>query len=358
MLSHELRNPLAAILNAARLLEADAGHSDMDLARGIVQRQAGHMARLLDDLLDVSRITRDKIEIRRQTVDLCQVTRDALETIRPLAEARNIQLHIDLPRKPLCVSGDPARLQQIEVNLLSNAVRYTPSRGQVWLSLTAVDGEAKISVRDTGVGIPAEMHDKIFDLFVQLGRDSGSAAGGMGVGLTLVRALVNLHGGKITVASAGPGAGSAFTVTLPIVDASTLLAPRTAKKLPLSGLRVLLVEDNQDIRMVTQRLLKGMGCDVTPAENGTEAIETIKNARLDIALIDIGLPEMDGYEIARQTRKLPGAQKLKLVAVTGFGQPDDRDRALEAGFDDHLVKPVDLDQLYRLLCKLTDRPCS
>jgi two-component system CheB/CheR fusion protein len=356
MLSHELRNPLAAVVNASRLLEVgDLDAETLDIARGTIRRQSQHMARLLDDLLDVSRITRDKIEIRRQAVDLRQAARDALESIRPLLETRTLALHISIPEQPILVDGDPARLQQIAVNLLNNAIRYTPANGQIWFILRAEKGHAYLTVRDTGAGIPFEMRDKIFELFVQLQRDSGSATGGMGVGLTLVRALVNLHGGQVTVESDGPGKGSQFTVRLPVIEKQAAPATPASDTTPLSHLRVLLVEDNADIRAVTERLLRTMDCEVVLADNGTHALEAVKCHRPDVALIDIGLPELDGYEVAKRIRHMSDHDGIKLIALTGFGQPDDRARALASGFDAHVVKPVDLNDLYGLLCNLTRR---
>ncbi|HVT81789.1 MAG TPA: CheR family methyltransferase, partial [Phycisphaerae bacterium] len=358
MLSHELRNPLAAVVNASRLLEAgELDAETMDIARGTIRRQSHHMARLLDDLLDVSRITRNKIDIRRQVVDLRQTTRDALEATRPLLDTRTLSLHVEIPDTAICVDGDPARLQQIAVNLLNNAIKYTPANGHIWLTLRRESSQVILSVKDTGAGIPPEMRDRIFELFVQLNRDSGSAAGGMGVGLTLVRALAELHGGSVTVESAGLGKGSEFIVRLPAVEAATPALPDKSTPQPLSRLRVLLVEDNPDIRAVTERLLKSMGCEVFLADNGVHGIEGVSRHHPEVALVDIGLPELDGYEVARRIRRMSGHDSVKLVAVTGFGQPDDRQKALDAGFDAHVVKPVDLGELYKLLCRLSGRPC-
>jgi two-component system CheB/CheR fusion protein len=358
MLSHELRNPLAAVLNAAGLLESkDTDPETVEMARRTVGRQSRHMARLLDDLLDVSRVTRGRIEIRRQIVDLRQAARDALETVKPPLEARRLELEVCLPEEPVCVDGDPARLQQVHANLLSNAIKYTPPGGHVWLTLREENGQAVISVRDTGLGIPAALRDRIFDLFVQLERDPGDAAGGMGVGLTLVKAIVQLHGGDIAVGGDGPGKGSEFTVRLPATSKDRLPAPAETVQFPLQGLRLVLVEDIADIRRVTQRLLRSMGCVVDAAEDGLAAIDTITRVRPEVALIDIGLPEIDGYEVARRIRSRSELDSVKLVAVTGFGQEEDRRKALEAGFDAHLVKPVDLNELRRILCRLANRPC-
>jgi two-component system, chemotaxis family, CheB/CheR fusion protein len=358
MLSHELRNPLAAVLNASSLLESkDIGPEPLEMARSTIARQSRHMARLLDDLLDVSRVTRGKIEIRRQVTDLVQTARDAVESVRPLLDSRRVVLEARLPEAPVCVDGDPARLQQIQANLLSNAIKFTPPNGHVYLTVGRENDDAVISVRDTGIGIPLDMRDRIFELFVQLDRDPGGALGGMGVGLTLVKSLVQLHGGRVTVQGEGPGKGSEFVVRLPAVGADQLPAPATLPPVPLKGLHVALVEDIADIRRVTQRLLRLMGCEVDAAEDGPAAIETIARVRPQVALIDIGLPGMDGYEVARRIRGRAELDGVKLVALTGFGQEEDRRKALDAGFDAHLVKPVDLEELRRLLCRLGKRPC-
>jgi two-component system, chemotaxis family, CheB/CheR fusion protein len=355
MLSHELRNPMAAVLNACGLLDADGDNREsVETVCRTIGRQARHMARLLDDLLDVSRMARDKIEIRKQPIDLRQTARDAFETVQPLLRKRRLDLRLQLPDEPVCVDGDPARLQQVQVNLLSNAIKYTPDGGEISLSLRQKGDEAVIRVRDTGVGIPVEMREKVFDLFVQLNRAADVDSAGMGVGLTLVRALVRLHGGNVSVDGA-PGQGSEFTVRLPAIPADRLPPPRAETEISVQGIRVVLVEDIADIRAVMQRLLKSMGCEVEAAENGLEALRTITRVRPDVALIDIGLPELDGYEVARRIRARADLDAVRLIAVTGFGQEDDRRKALEAGFDAHLVKPVDLAELRRLLRFLTTR---
>jgi two-component system CheB/CheR fusion protein len=350
MLSHELRTPLAAIVNAARLLEAsDCDTETLQTANGAIARQSKHMARLLDDLLDVSRITRNKIEIRKQIVDLRQTTRDAMEAIQPLLNSKKLRFHTELPDKPLCVDGDPARLQQIQVNLLNNAIKYTPPGGEIWIVLRQENGQAVLSVRDTGVGIPREMVDRIFDIFVQLDHEPGGSDGGMGVGLTLVRALVDLHGGKITVQSEGPGKGSEFTIRLPAVDGSRLSVQPTVTTEKLPGLKVLLVEDNDDLRYMTERILRATGCDIYTAPDGRSGIEAFRSIRPNVALIDIGLPDLDGCEVARRIRAGDGGKDAKLIAVTGYGQEEDRRSALSAGFDAHLVKPVAIKELTALL---------
>jgi len=352
MLSHELRNPLAALVNASSLLS----HEDVNpefhrQAAGAIQRQSRHMARLLDDLLDVSRLTRNQIEIRRRVLDLCETARDAVESVRPFIDSRKIELQIDLPDKELYVHGDPARLQQIQTILLTNAAKYTPRGGRIWLSISADQGHAVISVTDNGLGIPPEMQEKIFELFVQLEERPGTRVdGGMGVGLTLVRSLVRLHGGTVTVQSDGQNRGSEFIVRLPLADAPPRPQPVTdSSSNGQLDLNVLLVEDMADIREITRKLLEIIGCRVAVAANGQEAIATLRRESPDVALVDIGLPDFDGYEVARRARAELGLNGVRLIAVTGFGQSEDRQRAIDAGFDAHLVKPIDLNELTHVL---------
>jgi two-component system CheB/CheR fusion protein len=350
MLSHELRNPLAAILNASLLLDnAELDSSTLGSARGAIERQSRQMARLLDDLLDVSRITRDKIEIRRRKIDLRETSREAIEAIRPLLQARKLKLEISLPEQPVCVDGDPARLQQIQVNLLNNAVKYTDPEGTISLSLRSEGDEAVLSIRDTGVGIPEEMQEKIFDIFVQLDGRFGQSDGGMGVGLTLVKALVKLHGGQVSVHSEGEGKGSEFIVRMPLLGAHEIPSPPKESRPNLDGMRVLLVEDNPDIRNMTRRLLQSFGCEVHAEEDGRSGLEAIMQLQPDVAIVDIGLPGLDGYEVARQVRQREDGHHFRLIAATGFGQESDRQKAREAGFDAHLVKPVRLKELVKML---------
>ncbi len=351
MLSHELRNPLAAVLSSAGILQWD--HLDketVDEARGAIARQSKQMARLLDDLLDVSRITRGKIGIRRKLIDLAQTSRDAVEAIQPALEGRDLHLYVELPNEPLPVKGDAARLQQIQVNLLTNAIKYTPSGGEISLQAEREGAEVVLRVRDTGIGIPPAMHDRIFDLFVQVDDTPGKTETGMGVGLTLVQTLVRLHGGEIEVDSEGIGEGSEFIVRIPIASEELPREiARTEHEAKLAGLRVVLVEDRDDIRVVTGKLLKAFGCEVTAAENGMKGIAAVASSEPDVALIDIGLPDLSGYDVAQQIRELPNGADVKLLALTGFGQPDDRERALAAGFDEHLVKPLEYQTLLKAI---------
>jgi PAS domain S-box-containing protein len=357
ILSHELRNPLAAVLNAANLLESASESGEvLRHAQGAIRRQSRQMARLLDDLLDVSRITRNRIDIRRQVVDVCDSARDAVDAVRPMCDGRGHELRADLPGEPLWIDGDPARLQQIQVNLLANAIKYTPPGGQIRLSVRREGEEVVLRVRDSGVGIPPAMHEKVFELFVQLDGAVGNSDGGMGVGLTLVRALVGLHGGTVTANSGGDGSGSEFVVRLPAAKGPHRMDAPQAPASDLAGVRVLVVEDNEDIRTTTVELLKLVGCDAAAAEDGPRGIEAIGRNAPEVAIIDIGMPGMDGYEVARRVRELPDSESVLLIAVTGFGQEDDRTRALGAGFNAHLVKPIDLNQLSATVTRLRKAP--
>jgi len=355
MLSHELRNPLGAILNATYLLEQDVGGATEDEARNVIGRQSRHMARLLDDLLDVSRITQNKIAIRRRVIDLRETVQDALQTVRPLIDARAQDVKVTMPDEPLFVDGDPSRLQQIQVNLLTNASKYTPPGEQIWLTLIRHESGAQIQVRDSGVGIPPQMLEAVFDLFVQADELQGQSHGGMGVGLTLVRSLVELHDGTVVVKSDGLGQGSEFIVTLPLATQPKTVSRPVSNDASQMDASVLIIEDNEDSREMLSALLKLNGLHVRTAADGLEGLAAIASDPPDIALVDIGLPGLDGYEVARRVRgQLDNAGTL-LVALTGFGQGSDRQAALEAGFDDHLVKPLQFDRLRQIVTKHLSR---
>jgi signal transduction histidine kinase/ActR/RegA family two-component response regulator len=352
MLAHELRNPLAPILNAAHVLSLrQTDDPILQRMREVVQRQVRHMARLLDDLLDVSRITHGKIELRKERVDLVAIARDALQTSRPFVEASQHEVSISLPPEPLFVEADPARLEQVLTNLLNNAVKYTPSGGQIGITIARVGEEAVVRVRDTGAGISADFLPRVFDLFAQAQRSLDRSEGGLGIGLTLVRRLVEMHGGSVEAYSAGPGQGSEFTVRLPAQPdaqparaAGSQAAPHAERPR-----RVLIVEDNLDAAETLADLLEHWGLEVRVACNGTAAIEAAREEPPGVALVDIGLPGMDGYEVVRRLREQAGLDQALLVALTGYGQEEDRRRARQAGFHVHLTKPVDLAELQRLL---------
>jgi two-component system CheB/CheR fusion protein len=356
MLSHELRNPLGAIVTATGLLKSEATRAQKEPGRllEILERQSRQMARLLDDLLEASRVTQNKIELRRRVLDLCSVVREASEAVRGQFEARGIQLITEIEPRPLFVDGDPARLQQIQVNLLNNAVKYTPRGGQVSLVTRREGGWAVISVRDDGVGIGKEMLDSVFDLFVQASRTLDRAAGGLGVGLTLVRSLVSMHGGTVSAHSDGEGRGAEFVVRLPLAITPALQdeeTPSRRRPLPQSA-RVVVVEDNADSRDLLCEVLIHAGFECRTAETGLTGLQLIEEYEPDIAILDVGLPEIDGFEVARRIRHQERHAQMCLIALTGYGQPQDRAAAREAGFDAHVVKPVDPDVLVRLLTEM------
>lgn len=351
MLSHELRNPLGAVLNAAQLLANDSHHQEtVSAASDVIMRQAGQMARLLDDLLDVSRFTRGRIEIRKEIVDLTSLVKDAVEVVRPELERRSHTLEVRVPPEPLYVEGDPGRLLQIQENLLVNAAKYTPSKGRISLLLRREDQQAVITVEDNGQGIPPDMLAAIFDLFVQGQKSLARSDGGMGIGLSLVRLLVELHGGTVSVHSPGKDQGSIFTVRLPLTEKRP--QPSNDGQLSLADtLRILLVEDNDDSRTTLAKLLQLDGHHVEVAADGAAGYDAIRCGQFDVALLDIGLPVMDGYEIARRVRaELPNLS-IRLIAITGYGRAEDHEAIMASGFDEHIVKPVNPELLTRVLRK-------
>jgi PAS domain S-box-containing protein len=345
MLGHELRNPLGAISSAAHVLaRTAAGNNSTVRASEIIGRQVHHLARIVDDLLDVSRVVAGKVALRLQPVDLGQVARRIATLHGGPAGSRHV---ISVHTAPVWVSADPTRVEQVLTNLLANAVKYTPAGGEIAITVERDGDRAVLSVRDTGVGIRAELLPRVFDLFVQADRSLERSAGGLGIGLTLVRQLVQLHGGTVEASSAGPGRGSTFTVRLPILADPPQVGGDAHPAVAAPARRVLVIEDNEDAREMLRNLLLVLGHEVYEACDGAAGIQEAQRLRPDAALIDIGLPGIDGYEVARRLRtEVPGA---RLVAVTGYGQPEDRERALAAGFDEHVVKPVDPEQLQRLL---------
>jgi two-component system, chemotaxis family, CheB/CheR fusion protein len=358
MLSHELRNPLSAVVAATGLLKgSDAAVERQGRLVEILDRQSQQMARLLDDLLDASRVTQNKIELRKQRLDLRTVVKDAADATRTLMDSNGLHFTLEVDPRPLYVDGDSARLQQIHVNLLTNAAKYTPSGGHVMVEAKHQDGQAIISVKDDGVGIPKEMLGAVFDLFVQSRRTLDRAQGGIGVGLTLTRSLVEMHGGTVTAHSDGQGKGSLFVVRLPLASAPAdeEESVRTRPRVRLAnGSRVVIVEDNVDSREMLCELLKQAGFECLSAGDGVTGLALIDNAAPDVAIVDVGLPGMDGFEIAQRIRREPRHARIFLIALTGYGQRSDRANAFNAGFDEHLVKPVRAEQLVWLLTKIED----
>jgi two-component system CheB/CheR fusion protein len=351
LLSHELRNPLAAILNAIRVVSAETGARELELrARSVVDRQGQHMARLLDDLLDVSRITSGKFELRKERVRIDDAVTAAIEALEPLLRDHGLTLTTSLGSTPLFVDGDGARLQQVVANLLSNAARYSPSGSRVELSLRSEGSSAVLSVRDWGVGIEPAFLPHVFDLFAQSEQAARVARGGLGIGLTLVRRIVELHDGTVEAKSAGAGLGSEFVVRIPC---STGRTDRTSQP-PVDGLeqcRIVLVEDQQDAREMLRALLELRGHTVVDVGDAQEAIATIARELPDVAVVDIGLAELSGYDVARAVRSGPGGDRIFMVALTGYGSQADVRAAEEAGFDVHLTKPAEPERLFQLLAR-------
>ncbi len=351
MLAHELRNPLAPLGTSLELLGSPVSGRErfLDMAK----RQVRHLVRLVDDLLDVSRITRGKITLRKEPVLLADVVARAVELARPLVDARGHALTVSLPPEPVRVEADAVRLTQVFANLLGNAAKYTPPRGSIWLTAECVGEEVAVRVRDTGVGLPPELLPHIFDLFVQGDASLDRTRGGLGIGLTLVRALVELHGGRVEARSAGLEKGSEFVAWLPALPGrlpELAAAPSAGAAGTASGrLNILLVEDHQDTAESLAAMLEGWGHGVQVAFDGLSALRAAAALAPDVVLSDLGLPGMDGYELARQLRQQPGFGRVLLVALSGYGREEDKRRALEAGFDHHLVKPPDMDVLQDLL---------
>jgi len=354
MLAHELRNPLAPIRNAVYLLRLiGPAEPRLEQARDMIDRQVSHMVRLIDDLLDVSRITRGKISLRKERLDLTEVVAQAAEVAAPLLTRKRQAFTVSCAPEPIEVEADPARLVQVIANLLNNAAKFTEPGGSITLTTErSGDDAAVIRVRDTGVGIAPELLPHIFDLFVQGETSLDRTEGGLGIGLTLVRHLVEQHGGRIEARSAGRGCGSEFVVTWPAAPPAVTVFPRAAfveSAGPGRRLRILVVEDNPDAAESFVTLLQLQGHEIRTAYSGLAALEVASSFVADVAFIDLGLPGMDGYEVARRLRAIPGFQATVLVALTGYGREEDKRRAQAAGFDHHLIKPVDPSAIDRLL---------
>jgi signal transduction histidine kinase/CheY-like chemotaxis protein len=359
MLSHELRNPLAAATSAVHVLEATAGRArdpQQEEATAILGRQLRHLGRLLDDLLDVALVTSGGIALERGTTDLARAVQDGVDALRIAGRLDEHELTVEA--RPVWVGGDPARLEQVVTNLLANAVKYTPAGGRVSVRTEAEGTDAVLRVEDDGIGISAETLPFVFELFFQEERPLSRPQGGLGLGLTLVRRIVELHGGTVQASSAGPGKGAAFVVRLPAIPAPAAETVPAASATPAASeqARVLLVEDGADAREILRMVLERSGYAVTCAEDGPAGVAAALRCRPGAALVDVGLPGFDGYEVARRIRAAPGGASLLLVALTGYGQPADRRRAEEAGFDLHLVKPVDPAQLLALLAERLRQP--
>jgi signal transduction histidine kinase len=351
-LGHELRNPLAPLLSSMQLLRLGAlDHDRAERVLSVMERQITHLVRLVDDLLEVSRITRGLIEMRRDPLDLVSVVRAALDTCRPVIDGAGHELTIDLPDSPIPVLGDQVRLTQVFANLLTNAAKYTNGPGQIQVTAGRAGGHAIVSVRDNGIGIPASHLTSIFEMFMQVDRSNRRVQGGLGIGLTLVRTLVEMHGGRVEARSAGSNKGSEFVVELPMLPARVAGDQPPTVLQPFPSRRILVVDDNRDAAETLGALLEALGATVSVVHSGRSALESLDQFDPDTMLLDIGMPEMDGYEVARQVRATPNHAGTLLIALTGWGQERDYRHSRAAGFDHHMVKPPDIDKLRDLLTR-------
>jgi signal transduction histidine kinase len=351
-LGHELRNPLAPLVTGLQLLHM-TGSAGPEFARtmAVMERQVAHLVRLVDDLLEVSRITRGVIAVRREPLDLLAVLRSAVETTQPLFDAARHELVVDLPSAPLIVSGDAVRLTQVFANLLTNAAKYTNPGGRITLAAQRGENLATIAVRDNGIGISPDDLSSVFDMFTQVSPASRRSQGGLGIGLTLVRSLVSMHGGSVEAHSAGPGTGSEFVVTLPLLaEATSSVMPQRQREL-FPPQKVLVVDDNRDAADTLGTLLGSLGTTVQVVYGGKAALAALETFDPDTVLLDLGMPEMDGYEVARRIRAEGSSEHPLLIALTGWGQDQDVEESRAAGFDHHLVKPPDIDKLRTLLAR-------
>lgn len=348
-LSHELRNPLAPMRSAVDVFKLKYGGDADERLLQAFDRQLRHLTRLVDDLMDVSRITQNRMRLRRTPVDLAPLVRGAAQDLAPMMAAARHTLRLSVPDAPLVVDGDATRLAQVVINLLANAAKYTPDGGLIDVELACADGHAELRVRDNGIGIPADALGAVFNMFAQLEPALDRARGGLGIGLALARGIVDLHGGDILVESAGPGLGSEFTLRLPLV-AGCAEPQETAQPAALAApLRVLVVDDSLDTAETMALALELFGCETRMAHTAASALELATEFAPNVALLDIGLPDYNGYELARRLRALPSGLAVTLIAATGWGQDKDRTLALDAGFDHHLTKPIDFEELRLLL---------
>jgi len=355
-LAHELRNPLAPMSNMLEVVKRSGNDGEIvKRAHETLERQLNQMIRLVDDLLDLNRVTHDRLDLRRGEVELSAVIQQAVEVARPLCDAADQELIVALPEEPVYLNADRARLAQVFGNLLNNSCKYTRPNGTIALTAKRVDDDVVVTVKDNGAGIPADKIDSIFDMFMQVDRTAEHSQGGLGIGLTLVKRLVEMHGGSIEARSEGEGLGSEFIVRLPVMSKPAVAAPVSDNGSASStGRRVLIVDDNQDSADSLSMLLEITGNKTFQAHDGLEALDAVEKHRPEVVLLDIGLPKLDGHEVCRRIRAMPWGRDITIIALTGWGQDDDRRRSEEAGFNGHLVKPVDYDQLLALLGESTN----
>jgi PAS domain S-box-containing protein len=354
-LAHELRNPLAPLRNAIEILQMQGQQTpESQWALDIMGRQMKQMTRLIDDLLDIARITGNKLELKKEVIPLADVLRVAIETSKPLIESSGHEFSVTMPEGSVFLKGDLVRIAQAISNLLNNAAKYTESGGHIWLTAECRGREVVITVRDSGIGISPEMLPHVFDMFRQAENSSGTK-GGLGIGLTLAKRLIKMHHGSIHVESKGHGKGSSFAVHLPIVVDETAEQAKKKQAEPAASMRILIVDDNEDAVSTLNMMLHLAGHQTRTARDGIEAVDVANTYRPNVVLLDIGMPRMNGYEAAETIRKQSWGQNMALIAMTGWGQESDRQKSKEAGFDEHLVKPVDPQMLLRLLKRVEER---
>ena len=356
VMAHELRGPLAPIGNMLEVMKRTQDPAALRHARDTIERQHASLHRLVDDLLDLNRITRDKLELRKQPVDLRDILRHAVEAIHPVSQAAGHRIDVDLPREPLPLQADAIRLGQVFGNLLHNACKYMEPGGRIAIEARREGDDVAVSIRDSGIGLPPDKLEAIFEMFTQVDRRLERSRGGLGIGLTLVRRLVEMHDGKVVARSEGPGKGSEFVVRLPISRAAISESPVRAAPVPeLKDRRILVVDDNPDTAESLAMLLQMAGNTTVAANDGAQALEKAAAFRPHIVLLDLGLPGMSGYDACRALRAQPGGRDIAIVAVSGWGQEEDRRKSREVGFDAHLVKPVEYPKLVELLAFLARR---
>jgi signal transduction histidine kinase/ActR/RegA family two-component response regulator len=356
MLAHELRNPLAPIRSATELLAyVDSNPMSLAHARAIIERQLSQLVRLVDDLLDASRISRGTLELKRGPLDLRSAIANAVESVRPLIDSARHDLKVQLPESPVRVHGDLVRMTQVVANLLTNAVQFTNPGGRIQVNLETSGAEARIRVTDNGIGIDEPLLNRVFEMFTQGEQRPGEPRHGLGIGLAVARRLVELHGGTIRVTSAGPNQGSEFLLTFPVIAADGSVEHASGRESPASGRRILVADDNADAAAAMAEILGVIGHDVRTAEDGLQAIEIAECFRPDLILLDIGMPRLDGYETCKRLRQRAWGRDIPIYAVTGWGQPSDRRRTREAGFNAHLVKPVSIEAIKELIARSDHR---
>ena len=358
LLAHELRNPLAPVRHGLQVMRLAAGDENVVAqARAMMERQLGHMVRLIDDLLDLSRLNRNKLHLQRSRVLLADVVSNAVEAARPAIEAAGHALTVSLPTEPVFLDADLTRLAQVFSNLLTNSAKYTEAGGRISLGAERRGSEVVVSVRDTGIGIPADALPRIFEIFSQVDQSIERSAGGLGIGLALVKGLAEMHGGSVAAESAGPGEGSTFIVRLPALGAApepAAAAPPDNRRRTGPRRRILVVDDNQDSAATMAMMLELLGDEAVTAHDGVQGVEAAERFRPEIILMDVGMPRLNGYDATRPIREQPWGKAVTIIALTGWGQESDRAQSREAGCDGHLVKPVSLADLRKLIAELRD----